>query len=50
MVETHDLAATVAKLKAAGVRFRNEIVSGPGGKQVLVEDPCGNVVELFQPA
>ena len=50
VVETHDLAAMVAKLKAAGVRFRNEIVSGPGGKQVLVEDPCGNVVELFQPA
>jgi catechol 2,3-dioxygenase-like lactoylglutathione lyase family enzyme len=50
VVETHDLVATVAKLKAAGVRFRNEIVSGPGGKQVLVEDPCGNVVELFQPA
>src|SRR5215510_3964983 len=50
VVETHDLAATVAKLKAAGVGFRNKIVSGPGGKQVLVEDPCGNVVELFQPA
>lgn len=50
VVETDDLAAMVAKLKAAGVRFRNEIVSGPGGKQVLVEDPCGNVVELFQPA
>ena len=50
VVETPDLAATVAKLKTAGVRFRNEIVSGPGGKQILVEDPCGNVVELFQPA
>src|SRR5262245_20708976 len=50
VVDTHDLAATVAKLKTAGVRFRNEIVSGPGGKQILVEDPCGNVVELFQPA
>ena len=48
--ETDDLAAMVAKLKAAGVRFRNEIVSGPGGQQILVEDPCGNVVELFQPA
>jgi hypothetical protein len=34
----------------AGAQFRNEIVSGPGGKQILVEDPCGNVVELFQPA
>jgi catechol 2,3-dioxygenase-like lactoylglutathione lyase family enzyme len=50
VVETHDLAATVAKLKTAGVRFRNEILSGPGGQQILVEDPCGNVVELFQPA
>src|SRR5262252_7763139 len=50
VVETHDLAATVAKLKTAGVRFRNEILSGPGGQQVLMEDPCGNVVELFQPA
>ena len=50
VVETHDLAATVAKLKSAGVRFRNEIVSGPGGQQILVEDPFGNVVELFQPA
>src|SRR5262252_8448243 len=50
VVETHDLAATVAKLKAAGVRFRNEILSGPGGQQILMEDPCGNVVELFQPA
>jgi catechol 2,3-dioxygenase-like lactoylglutathione lyase family enzyme len=50
VVETHDLAATVAKLKAAGVPFRNEIVSGPGGKQILVEDPFGNVVEIFQPA
>src|ERR1043166_6679155 len=50
VMETQDLAATVAKLKTAGVRFRNEILSGPGGQQVLVEDPCGNVVELFQPA
>ena len=50
VVETHDLAATVAKLKAAGVPFRNEIVSGPGGQQILVEDPCGNIVELSQPA
>ena len=49
VVETHDLAAMVAKLKTAGVRFRNEILSGPGAQQILVEDPCGNVVELFQP-
>ena len=45
-----DIDAEVARLKAAGVRFRNEIVSGPGGRQILVEDPSGNMVELFQPA
>ena len=50
VIVTNDLAAMVAKLKTAGVRFRNEIVSGPGGHQILVEDPSGNVVELFQPA
>jgi catechol 2,3-dioxygenase-like lactoylglutathione lyase family enzyme len=50
VLEVADLAATVARLKAAGVRFRNEIVSGPGGQQILAEDPFGNVVELFQPA
>ena len=50
VLEVEDLAATVARLKAAGVRFRNEIVSGPGGQQILAEDPFGNVVELFQPA
>lgn len=44
-----DLAAEVDRLTAAGVRFRNEIVSGPGGSQVLVVDPAGNLVELFQP-
>ena len=40
----------VSKLKDVGVRFRNEIVDGPGGKQILCKDPSGNVVELFQPA
>jgi catechol 2,3-dioxygenase-like lactoylglutathione lyase family enzyme len=45
-----DLAAEVARLRAAGVRFRNDVVSGPGGSQVLIVDPSGNVVELFQPA
>ena len=44
-----DLAAEVARLRAAGVRFRNEIVTGPGGSQVLLVDPSGNLVELFQP-
>lgn len=45
-----DLAAETARLRAAGVRFRNEMVSGPGGMQVLLADPSGNLVELFQPA
>lgn len=45
-----DIEAEVARLRADGVPFRNDIVSGPGGKQILVEDPAGNVVELFQPA
>ena len=45
-----DIDAEVARLRAAGVRFRNDVVTGPGGKQVLVEDPAGNHVELFQPA
>jgi catechol 2,3-dioxygenase-like lactoylglutathione lyase family enzyme len=45
-----DLDAEVARLRDAGARFRNEIVEGPGGKQILLQDPSGNVVELFQPA
>lgn len=45
-----DIHAEVARLKAAGVPFRNEILSGPGGQQILLLDPAGNVVELFQPA
>src|SRR5215468_8201931 len=45
-----DLAAEVARLRAAGAKFRNEIVTGPGGSQVLLIDPSGNLVELFQPA
>lgn len=45
-----DVAAEVARLSSAGVTFRNEIVSGPGGSQVLAIDPSGNFVELFQPA
>jgi catechol 2,3-dioxygenase-like lactoylglutathione lyase family enzyme len=43
-----DIEAEVARLRAAGARFRNDIVSGPGGKQILLQDPSGNVVELFQ--
>jgi catechol 2,3-dioxygenase-like lactoylglutathione lyase family enzyme len=49
VVETADIEALVASLKAAGVPFRNEIIVGPGGRQTLCEDPSGNVVELFQP-
>ena len=45
-----DLDAEVARLRDAGARFRNDIVAGPGGKQILLQDPSGNVVELFQPA
>ena len=45
-----DIAAEVERLRSAGVRFRNEIVSGPGGQQILLEDPAGNPIELFQPA
>jgi catechol 2,3-dioxygenase-like lactoylglutathione lyase family enzyme len=45
-----DIAAEVERLRAEGVHFRNDIVTGPGGKQILVEDPSGNPVELFQPA
>jgi len=44
-----DLAAEVARLRAAGLTFRNEIVKGPGGSQILLDDPSGNPVELFQP-
>jgi catechol 2,3-dioxygenase-like lactoylglutathione lyase family enzyme len=48
-LEVEDLDATVADLKQANARFRNEIVEGRGGRQILVEDPSGNPVELFQP-
>jgi catechol 2,3-dioxygenase-like lactoylglutathione lyase family enzyme len=45
-----DIEAEVQRLRAAGVSFRNDIVVGPGGSQILLEDPAGNFVELFQPA
>jgi catechol 2,3-dioxygenase-like lactoylglutathione lyase family enzyme len=45
-----DIAAEVARLRAEGVPFRNDILTGPGGKQILIEDPAGNVVELFEAA
>lgn len=50
VLEVADLDALVATLRAHGAPFRNEILTGPGGRQILVEDPSGNVVELFQPA
>ena len=46
----HDLGAEVDRLRASGVQFRNEIVTGPGGSQILLDDPSGNPIELFQPA
>jgi hypothetical protein len=45
-----DLASEVRRLRAAGLRFRNDVVTGPGGSQILLEDPSGNAIELFQPA
>lgn len=48
-IEVADLDATVARLRGAEARFRNEVVEGVGGRQVIVEDPAGNPIELFQP-
>jgi catechol 2,3-dioxygenase-like lactoylglutathione lyase family enzyme len=48
-LQVDDLAAEVERLRGAGVRFRNEVVDGVGGRQVIVEDPAGNPVELFEP-
>jgi catechol 2,3-dioxygenase-like lactoylglutathione lyase family enzyme len=48
-VEVADLAGTVETLRGAGARFRNDIVTGIGGKQILLEDPSGNPIELFEP-
>jgi catechol 2,3-dioxygenase-like lactoylglutathione lyase family enzyme len=45
-----DIAAEVERLRSAGLSFRNDIVTGPGGQQILLEDPSGNPIELFQPA
>lgn len=50
VLQVDDLAALVADLRGRGVRFRNDIVTGPGGRQILCEDPSGNVIELFEPA
>jgi len=45
-----DIAAEVERLRSVGVTFRNDVISGPGGQQVVLEDPAGNAIELFQPA
>jgi len=49
-IQVDDLEAEVTRLRAAGLKFRNEIIKGPGGSQILLDDPSGNAVELFQPA
>lgn len=49
-VVREETAADVERLRAAGLTFRNDIVSGPGGRQILIDDPSGNPIELFQPA
>jgi catechol 2,3-dioxygenase-like lactoylglutathione lyase family enzyme len=45
-----DIETEVARLRAAGVRFRSDIITGPGGKQIVLDDPSGNPIELFQPS
>ena len=50
VVEVEDIAATVEALKRDGIPFRNDVVTGPGGQQIVLDDPAGNPVELFQPA
>jgi len=50
VIQVDDLASMVETLRGRGVHFRNEIISGPGGKQILAEDPAGKPIELFQPA
>ena len=48
VIEVEDIETLVASMKRSGVSFRNEIISGPGGKQILAEDPSGNPIEIFQ--
>jgi catechol 2,3-dioxygenase-like lactoylglutathione lyase family enzyme len=50
VIEVDDIGAEVERLGTAGVTFRSEVVRGPGGAQVLIEDPAGNPIELFQPS
>ena len=49
VIPVEDIGSSVETLRSKGYRFRNEILEGPGGKQILVEDPSGNPIELFQP-
>ena len=48
VIEVEDIVALVTRLRSAGVNFRNDVISGPGGKQVLVDDPDGNPIEIFE--
>jgi len=50
VIEVDDIETLVASMKSAGILFRNEIITGPGGKQILAEDPSGNPIEIFEPA
>jgi catechol 2,3-dioxygenase-like lactoylglutathione lyase family enzyme len=50
VIEVDDIQSMVDKMRASGMKFRNDIVTGPGGKQILVEDPSGNPIELFEAA
>jgi predicted enzyme related to lactoylglutathione lyase len=49
-IQVEDLSTEVERLRAAGLKFRNDIIAGPGGSQIILDDPSGNPVELFQPA
>ena len=49
-IQVEDLAAEVERLRGAGLKFRNDVITGPGGSQIILDDPSGNPVELFQPA
>jgi catechol 2,3-dioxygenase-like lactoylglutathione lyase family enzyme len=50
VIQVDDIESLVASMKTAGISFRNDILTGPGGKQILAEDPSGNPIEIFQPA
>jgi catechol 2,3-dioxygenase-like lactoylglutathione lyase family enzyme len=50
IINVDDLGAEVARLREAGIHFRNEVATGPGGSEILLDDPSGNPIELFQPA